>query len=76
MNLGPPHAFGNAHMNFNTSNQTYRHLMGNGLSYHVPTFQRDYSWDTETAFESESAKYGVEHVLPENSGDDWDQFGD
>ena len=34
-------------MNFNTSNQTYRHLMGNGLSYHVPTFQRDYSWDTD-----------------------------
>ena len=21
--------------------------MGNGLSYHVPTFQRDYSWDTD-----------------------------
>ena len=34
-------------MNFNTSNQTFRHLMGNGLSYHVPTFQRDYSWDTD-----------------------------
>lgn len=31
-------------INFNTSNQTYRQLMGNGLTYHVPPFQRDYSW--------------------------------
>lgn len=31
-------------MNFNTSNQTFRQLMGNGLSYSVPRFQRDYSW--------------------------------
>lgn len=30
--------------NFNTSNQTYRKLMGNGLVYRVPMFQRDYSW--------------------------------
>lgn len=30
--------------NFNTSNQTFRKLMGNGLTYRVPTFQRDYSW--------------------------------
>jgi len=29
---------------------------------------------SETAFESESAKYGIEHVLPENPGDEWDQF--
>ena len=35
-------------INFNTSNQTYRQLMGNGLLYSVPRFQRDYSWgDTE-----------------------------
>lgn len=33
-----------ATMNFNTANQTFRQLMGNGLSYHVPPFQRDYSW--------------------------------
>jgi hypothetical protein len=31
-------------MNFNTSNDTLRQLLGNGLSYHVPPFQRDYSW--------------------------------
>lgn len=30
--------------NFNTSNQTFRKLMGNGLAYRVPMFQRDYSW--------------------------------
>jgi len=30
--------------NFNTSNQTFRKLMGNGLVYSVPMFQRDYSW--------------------------------
>ena len=33
--------------NFNTSNQTYRKLMGNGLVYRVPMFQRDYSWTEE-----------------------------
>ena len=33
-----------ATMNFNTSNSTFRHLLGNGTSYHVPPFQRDYSW--------------------------------
>ena len=31
-------------MNFNTSNSTLRQLLGNGLSYRVPMFQRDYSW--------------------------------
>ena len=31
-------------MTFNTTNTTFRQLMGNGLSYHVPPFQRDYSW--------------------------------
>ncbi len=36
--------------NFNTSNQTLRKLMGNGLSYRVPPFQRDYSW-TEQEWE-------------------------
>jgi hypothetical protein len=30
--------------NFNTSNQTFRKLVGNGLTYRVPRFQRDYSW--------------------------------
>ncbi len=31
-------------MNFNTANQTFRQLLGNGLHYKVPSFQRDYSW--------------------------------
>ncbi len=31
-------------MTFNTANTTFRQLMGNGLSYCVPRFQRDYSW--------------------------------
>lgn len=31
-------------MNFNTANMTFRQLLGNGLVYRVPPFQRDYSW--------------------------------
>lgn len=31
-------------LNFNTSNQTWRQLFGNGLRYRIPPFQRDYSW--------------------------------
>ena len=31
-------------MNFNTTNSTFRQLLGNGLRYSVPPFQRDYSW--------------------------------
>ena len=34
-------------MNFNTTNNTFRQLMGNGLSYRVPLFQRDYSWGAD-----------------------------
>jgi hypothetical protein len=37
-------------MNFNTTNSTFRQLLGNGLSYRVPPFQRDYSW-TEDEWE-------------------------
>ncbi len=33
--------------NFNTENRTYRQLLGNGLTYHIPPFQRDYSWSEE-----------------------------
>jgi len=33
--------------NFNTRNDTYRKLLGNGLTYCVPRFQRDYSWGEE-----------------------------
>lgn len=33
--------------NFNTKNDTHRKLMGNGLTYRIPRFQRDYSWTEE-----------------------------
>lgn len=34
-------------LNFNTTNSTFRQLLGNGLSYRVPPFQRDYSWSED-----------------------------
>lgn len=34
-------------MNFNTTNSTFRQLMGNGLLYRAPPFQRDYSWSND-----------------------------
>ena len=34
-------------MNFNTANTTFRQLMGNGLTYRIPVFQRDYSWTVD-----------------------------
>jgi hypothetical protein len=37
-------------VNFQSANQTFRQLLGNGLSYRVPRFQRDYSW-TEDEWE-------------------------
>lgn len=30
--------------NFKTENNTFRKLLGNGLTYRIPQFQRDYSW--------------------------------
>lgn len=33
--------------NFNTSNSTYRELIGNGFIYNIPPFQRDYTWEEE-----------------------------
>lgn len=30
-----------------TSSKTYRQLIGNGLRYEIPKFQRDYSWESE-----------------------------
>ena len=33
--------------NFKTENNTYRKLIGNGLTYRIPRFQRDYSWAEE-----------------------------
>jgi hypothetical protein len=32
---------------FNTENRTYRQVLGNGLTYQIPRFQRDYSWGEE-----------------------------
>ncbi len=34
-------------LNFSTTNSTFRQLLGNGLTYRVPAFQRDYSWTEE-----------------------------
>lgn len=34
-------------LDFNTSNDTFRQIMGNGVTYSVPQFQRDYSWTEE-----------------------------
>jgi hypothetical protein len=50
--------------NFSTANQTYRMLMGNGLMYTVPRFQRDYSWTEE---EWEDLWRDVENVLRTDS---------
>ncbi|MDR2212021.1 MAG: DUF262 domain-containing HNH endonuclease family protein [Pseudomonadales bacterium] len=33
--------------NFKTENNTFRKLIGNGLTYRIPRFQRDYSWSGE-----------------------------
>ena len=33
--------------NFKTENNTYRKLIGNGVTYRIPRFQRDYSWTAE-----------------------------
>lgn len=30
-----------------TSSSTFRQIMGNGIRYEIPKFQRDYSWDSE-----------------------------
>ena len=30
-----------------TSSETFRKLLGNGLAYEIPKFQRDYSWEAE-----------------------------
>lgn len=33
--------------NFKAENNTFRKLIGNGLTYRIPPFQRDYSWGVE-----------------------------
>lgn len=47
-------------INFNTSNSTFRQIFGNGTTYHVPRFQRDYSW---TADQWEDLWQDLEGVL-------------
>lgn len=34
-------------MNFQTQNEQFRGLIGNGISYNIPPFQRDYSWGVQ-----------------------------
>ena len=36
-----------SNINFDTSNKTFREILGNGLKYEVPRFQRDYAWTEE-----------------------------
>lgn len=33
--------------NFKTENNTFRKLIGSGLTYRIPRFQRDYSWEID-----------------------------
>lgn len=47
--------------NFNTENRTYRQLLGNGLTYRIPRFQRDYSWSEE---EWEDLWADIQSALP------------
>lgn len=47
--------------NFNTENRTYRQLLGNGLTYRIPRFQRDYSWGEE---EWEDLWADIQSALP------------
>lgn len=47
--------------NFNTENRTYRQLLGNGLTYRIPRFQRDYSWSEE---EWEDLWTDIQSTLP------------
>ncbi|MBF0611187.1 MAG: DUF262 domain-containing protein [Magnetococcales bacterium] len=51
--------------NFNTENRTYRQLLGNGLTYRIPRFQRDYSWGEE---EWEDLWADIQGTLP-NDGE-------
>jgi Protein of unknown function DUF262/Protein of unknown function (DUF1524) len=38
-------------INFDTSNKTFREVLGNGARYEVPKFQRDYAWTEEQWFD-------------------------
>ena len=52
--------------NFKTENNTYRKLLGTGLSYKIPRFQRDYSWSVE---EWEDLWADIEEVTSETGED-------
>lgn len=47
----------------NTSNDTFRRLLGNGLSYWIPKYQRDYSWDSE---QWSDLWYDLQQMIVEN----------
>lgn len=47
----------------NTSNNTFTQLMGNGLHYEVPKYQRDYSWNKE---EWSDLWYDLMQMIDEN----------
>lgn len=49
--------------NFKTENNTYRKLIGNGLTYNIPRFQRDYSWSED---EWEDLWMDILGTLPED----------
>jgi hypothetical protein len=46
-------------MNVNTANNTLRQLLGNGLVYRVPPFQRDYSWSTGMSYPKTRKRAGM-----------------
>jgi hypothetical protein len=56
-------------MHFNTSNKTFRELLGNGLSFTVPPFQRDYSWTEDEWKELWQDARGLVSPDPETAED-------
>ena len=49
---------------FITANPTFRQLLAKGVSYHVPRFQRNYSWDTK---EWDELWLDIEELLEDDS---------
>ena len=48
----------------NTSNETFRRLLGNGMHYQIPKYQRDYSWDIE---QWSDLWYDIQQILSDKS---------
>lgn len=48
----------------NTSNETFRRLLGNGMHYQIPKYQRDYSWDIE---QWSDLWYDIQQIISEKS---------